>query len=129
MYSCRLLDTGADKDLRSTAYPDADVVLVCFPLEDLKENLQSLKIQLKEFTDEAAKMSTVLVGMKSDLKKDDGSSANGWSLMKELSAEIYLECSSTAKDDSIQELFKGVITFFNAKKNKKSMLSDVKRTR
>ena len=98
-------------------------------MEHLHTDIAVLKSQLKEFTDEAGKMSTVLVGMKSDLKKDDGSSANGWNLMKELSAEIYLECSSTAKDDSIQELFKGVITFFNAKKNKKSMQSDVKRTR
>ena len=98
-------------------------------MEHLHTDIAALKSQLKEFTDEVDMTRTVLVGMKSDLKKDDGSSANGWNLVKELSAQNYLECSSTSKDDSIQELFKGVITFFNAKKNKKSMLSDVKRTR
>ena len=98
-------------------------------MEHLHTDIAALKSQLKEFRDEVDMTRTVLVGMKSDLKKDDGSSANGWNLVKELRAQNYLECSSTAKDDSIQELFKAVITFFNTKKNKKSLLSDVKRTR
>ena len=74
-------------------------------------------------------MCTVLVGMKSDTKKDDTSSANSWNLTKELSAQIYLECSSTAKDDSVHKLFNEVITIFNVKKNKGAMLLDVRQKR
>ena len=122
----RLFDTGENKEVREAAYPGADVVLLCVPVEDLHTDVEALKSQLKEFTDEVDMTRTVLVGMKSDLKKDDGSSANGWNLVKELSAQNYLECSSTSKDDSIQELFKGVITLLNTKKNKKTMLLDVK---
>ena len=99
---------------------------MCVPVEHLHTDIEALKSQLKEFTDEVDMTRTVLVGMKSDLKKDDGSSANGWNLVKELSAQNYLECSSTSKDDSIQELFKGIITLLNTRKNKKTMLLDVK---
>ena len=69
-------------------------------------------------------MRTVLVGMKSDTKKDDTSTTNGWNLTKELDAQIYLECSSIAKDDSVPRLFNEVITIFNVKKNKRAMLLD-----
>ena len=82
------------------------------------------------FAAEAGKMRTVLVGMKSDRKKDDTSSANGWNLTKELQgAQIYLECSSTANDDSVPKLFNEVITIFNVKKNKRAMLLDVMQKR
>ena len=127
--SLRLFDTGEDKELRSTAYPGADVVLVCFPVEDLHMSGKALKNQLTKFATEAGNMRTVLVGMKSDTKKDDTSSANGWNLAKELSAQIYLECSSTANDDSVPKLFNEVITIFNVKKNKRAMLSDVRQKR
>lgn len=90
---------------------------------------KALKNQLTKFATEAGNMRTVLVGMKSDTKKDDTSSANGWNLAKELSAQIYLECSSTANDDSVPKLFNEVITIFNVKKNKRAMLSDVRQKR
>ena len=74
-------------------------------------------------------MCTVLVGMKSDTKKDDTSLANGWNLAKELSAQIYLECSSTANDDSVPKLFNEIISIFNVNKNKRAMLLDVMQKR
>ena len=67
--------------------------------------------------------------MKSDTKKDDTSTVNGWKFTKELDAQIYLECSSIAKDDSVPKLFDEVITIFNVKKNKRALMLDLKHNR
>ena len=106
--SIRLSDTGADKDVRKSECLDADIVLLCFPVKELKGDLQVLTNELRTFKDGAQRDRIVLVGTKSDLNDDDTFTNKGWSVARELSARIYLECSSTNLD-SVSELFKKVI--------------------
>ena len=80
----RLLDTGADAELRASGYQDADVVLLCFPATDLtlmdKEGLRS---SLQVYTDETSKLDpekqpcVILVGTKTDLKEAKKGSGQG----------------------------------------------------
>ena len=97
---------------------DADIVLLCLPLEELKGDLQVLTNELRPFMEGAHLDRIVLVGTKSDLNDDDTIKNKGWSVARELCARIYLECSSTNLD-SVRELFKKVIDFHTktAKKN------------
>ena len=116
--SIRLSDTGADKDVRMSESRDADIVLLCLPLEELKGDLQVLTNELRPFMEGAHLDRIVLVGTKSDLNDDDTIKNKGWSVARELCARIYLECSSTNLD-SVRELFKKVIDIHTntAKKN------------
>ena len=116
--STRLSDTGADKDVRKSESRDADIVLLCLPLEELKGDLQVLTNELRPFMEGAQLDRIVVVGTKSDLNDDDTIKNKGWSVSRELSARIFLECSSTNLD-SVRELFKKVIDIHTntAKKN------------
>ena len=111
-------DTGADKDVRKSECRDADIVLLCFPITELKGDIQVLTNELRPFQEGAKRDRIVLVGTKSDLNDDDNIKNKGWSVARELSARIYLECSSTNLD-SVRELFKKVIDIHTntAKKN------------
>ena len=81
----RLFDTGADPELRTSGYQDADVVLLCFPATDLtlmdKEGLRS---SLQVYTDETSKLApekqpcVILVGTKADLKEAKKDSGQGF---------------------------------------------------
>ena len=104
--------------MRKSECRDADIVLLCFPIAELKEDLQALANELRPFQEGAKRDRIVLVGTKSDLNDDDTFTNKGWSVARELSARIYLECSSTNLD-SVRELFKKVIDIHNntAKKN------------
>ena len=116
--SIRLSDTGADKDVRMSESRDADIVLLCFPVTELKGDVQVLANELRPFRDGAPRDRIVLVGTKSDLSDDDTIKNKGWSLSREFNARIYLECSSTNLG-SVRELFKKVIDIHTntAKKN------------
>ena len=67
----RLSDTGADKDVRKSECRDADIVLLCFPIAELKGDLQVLTNELRAFQEGAQRDRIVLVGTKSDLNNDD----------------------------------------------------------
>ena len=123
-------DCGADKDLRDSECRGADVVLVCFPVTELKQDVQVLANELRVFKEGAQIDSVVLVGTKSDLKDDKTITTNGWNLARELSARIYLECSSTdVNHDSVKGLFKKVIDMSTNTTKKKAFLSELQRTR
>ena len=109
--------------MRKSECRDADIVLLCFPIAELKGDLQVLTNELRAFQEGAQRDRIVLVGTKSDLNNDDTITNKGWSVgrrsvARELSARIYLECSSTNLD-SVRELFKKVIDIHTntAKKN------------
>ena len=109
---------------------DADVVLVCFPVNELKQDVQVLANELRVFKEGAQIDSIVLVGTKSDLKNDEPTTAKGWNVARELSARIYLECSSTdVNHDSVKELFKKVIDISTNKTKKNAFLSELQRNR
>ena len=80
----RLLDTGADAELRASGYQDADVVLLCFPATDLTlKDREGLKSSLQVYTDETSKLApekqpcVILVGTKTDLKEAKKGSGQG----------------------------------------------------
>ena len=124
----RFSDPGLDKELRASECRGADVVLVCFPVTELKQDVQVLANELSVFKEGAQIHSVVLVGTKSELKEDQTISTNGWNLAKELSARIYLECSSSdVNDDSVKELFKKVIDISTNTAKKNAFLSELQR--
>ena len=120
----RLSDTGADKDVRKSECRDADIVLLCFPIAELKGDLQVLTNELRAFQEGAQRDRIVLVGTKSDLNDDDTITNKGWNVARELSARIYLECSSTNLD-SVRELFKKVIDIHTNTAKKKVFLQTI----
>ena len=123
-------DCGADKDLRASECRAADVVLLCLPVTELKQNVQVLVNELRVFKEGAKINSVVLVGTKSDLKDNEKITTNGWNLARELSARIYLECSSSdGNRDSVKELFKKVIDISTNTTKKNAFLSEIQRTR
>ena len=80
----RLFDTGADPELRTSGYQDADVVLLCFPATDLTlKDREGLKSSLQVYTDETSKLApekqpcVILVGTKTDLKEAKKGSGQG----------------------------------------------------
>ena len=81
-------------------------------------DLKILANELRPFKEGAQLDRIVLVGTKSDLNDDDTIKNKGWSVARELSARIYLECSSTNLD-SVRELFEKVVDIHTntAKKN------------
>ena len=125
----RFSDIGADKKLREEAYPGADIVLVCFPVTELKQDVQVLANELRFFTKEVAKDKIVLVGTKSDLKDDETSTTKGWNIARELTARVYLECSSTANQNSMKDFVKRIIDIAIHRTKQTAFLSDIKKRR
>ena len=125
----RFSDTGADKKLREEAYRGADIVLVCFPVTELKQDVQVLANELRFFTKEVAKDKIVLVGTKSDLKDDETSTTKGWNIARELTARVYLECSSTADQKSMKDFAKRIIDISIQRAKQTAFLSDIKKRR
>ena len=125
----RFSDPGADKELRASECRGADVVLVCFPVTELKQDVPALANELRVFKDGAKMDSVVLVGTKIDLKDGKAITAKkGWNLARELGAKIYLECSSTNRD-SVRELFKEVIDISTSTTKKHLFLSELRNGR
>ena len=68
--------------MRASECRGADVVLVCFPVTELKQDVTALANELRVFKDGAKMDSVVLVGTKSDLKlKDAKTTKKGWNLV------------------------------------------------
>ena len=130
LVSLRFSDPGPKKDLRVSECRDADVVLVCFPVAELKQDVQVLANELRVFKEGAKIDSIVLVGMKSDLRDNEATTTKGWNIARELSARIYLEWSSTDMNhDSVKELFKKVIDISTNKSKTNAFLLELKRAR
>ena len=121
----RLSDTGADPNLRGSAIQSADVVLLCFPVNELKEdNQEDLKNTLKVLKEEVARSSSgkqpcmVLVGTKNDLIEEKKRAEQCWELAKALDAQEYLESSAVLNNNEVRELFQQVVKIQGAQKTK-----------
>ena len=115
--------------MRASECRGADVVLVCFPVTELKQDVTALANELRVFKEGAKMDSVVLVGTKIDLKDGKAITAKkGWNLARELGAKIYLECSSTNRD-SVRELFKEVIDISTNTAKKNVILTEIQRHR
>ena len=115
--------------MREEAYRGADIILVCFPVTDLKQDVPVLANELRFFTKGVAKDKIVLVGTKSDLKDDETSTTKGWSIARELTVRVYLECSSTADQNSMKDFVKRIIDAAIHRTKRTAFLSDIKKRR
>ena len=114
--------------MRASECRGAHVVLVCFPVAELNQDVQILANELRVFKEGAQIDSIILVGTKSDLLDDDTIAMKGWNLARELGARTYLQCSSTADNcDSVRELFKKVIDISTELQRTRKKSGDVNR--
>ncbi|PAA72773.1 hypothetical protein BOX15_Mlig004548g1, partial [Macrostomum lignano] len=110
-----LWDTAGQEEydqLRVLSYPQTDVMIVCFALDNPVscDNVRSKWVP--ELKRHAPKAPILLVGTKKDLREDSATldrlrakgkspvtAARGQSLAKEIRAACYLECSSRLQSD------------------------------
>ena len=108
-----LWDTAGQEDfvgLRKYSYPDSDVVVICFSLDnyDSLENVIELW-QPETLRYAPPKTPFILVGTKKDLRRGqrDGqcvSALEGEAVAKRIGAKAYLECSAKF-NEGVEEVF------------------------
>lgn len=99
--SLGLWDTAGQEDydkLRPLSYPQTDVFLICFAVNS-RVSFENLKTKwLSEVQHFAPNVPFIIVGTKSDLRKEGGSdfvsTEEGERLKVELKAQKYIECSA-----------------------------------
>jgi Ras homolog gene family, member A len=100
-----LWDTAGQEDfdrLRSLCYPDADVILICFSLDnyDSLENVVDLwQPEVLQYTGHL-KVPYILVGTKRDLRRgrDGVQYLEGEAIARRIGARGYVECSARYND-------------------------------
>ncbi|XP_072039964.1 rho-related protein racA-like isoform X2 [Amphiura filiformis] len=114
-YSVALWDTGGGEDyprLRPLSYPDTDVFLLCFAVDN-QESLSNITTEwLPELYHHAPGVPIILVATKIDLRKDPNSkscisSDQGYNVAKQ--NNMYYMETSALKQHGIKELFHKVI--------------------
>ncbi|KAJ6239148.1 hypothetical protein M0813_25360 [Anaeramoeba flamelloides] len=105
-----LWDTAGQEDydrLRPLSYPQTDVFLVCFALDN-KSSLENTKSKWKpEITNHCPNTPFILCGCKSDLRKenqDHVTTEEGRKMAQELGAMKYVECSALTQS-GLKEVF------------------------
>jgi len=98
------VETSSESDydsIRPMIYKEASVLLLCFSIVD-RQSFESIKSKWNEEVEKhAPEIPKILVGLKSDLRKEDSVSAKeGTEMAKEIGASKYLECS--AETESIE---------------------------
>jgi len=115
-----LWDTAGQEDydrLRPLSYPDTDVILMCFSIDnpDSLENIpEKWTPEVKHF---CPNVPIILVGNKRDLRNDEGTKRelmkmkqepvrieDGRAMADKINAFAYLECSAKTKD-GVREVF------------------------
>jgi len=130
-----LWDTAGQEDydrLRPLSYPDTDVILMCFSIDqpDSLENIPEKWVpEVKHF---CPNVPIVLVGNKKDLRNDDYtirdlarnkqqpvSYSEGEQMASRIGAKAYLECSALTKDGVRQVFEKATQAALQQKQRKK----------
>ena len=98
-----LFDTAgqeAFEQLRPMSYPDSEVILLCFSIDN-KDSFDNIKEKwIPEIKQYCPKVPLILVGNKIDLRSDNQKSIkyeDGISMANQIGACTYLECSANAK--------------------------------
>jgi len=115
-----LWDTAGQEDydrLRPLSYPDTDVILLCFAINN-KDSLENVNEKWKPEVDHfCPKVPVVLVGLKKDLRYDESlreelrrsesslvRPEEGREMMARIQAYGYMECSAKTKD-GVRDVF------------------------
>ena len=109
-------DTGADPQQRANAYEGADVVLICFPVTDEENHLETYFAEAEQ----ACPNNTFVIGLKTDLQVVKEESAinitRGQELAEKHNALEYLECSAKINNDSVKDIFQRILSLEGGKK-------------
>ncbi|XP_078461948.1 rho-related GTP-binding protein RhoN-like [Lampetra planeri] len=105
-------------NVRPLAYPDSDVVLICYDVarpETLDSVLKKWRVESHEF---GASTKVLLIGCKADLRADlqtllelskqrciPVTQEQGAAVARQLGAAAYVECSAKLSEDSVRDVF------------------------
>lgn len=94
---------------RSEMYQNADVIVLCFAVDDMNSLLCITSVWFREIKENRPDLPLVLVGNKCDLRSQDSapstiSYSNGSLTARNISAFKYVECSANTKE-GILEVF------------------------
>jgi Ras family protein A len=137
-----LWDTAGQDDydrLRPLSYPDSDVILMCFSIDDKDSLLNVAEKWAPEVKHFCFNVPIILVGNKKDLRNDDMSVFDEQSIKKKeavkfddgramaerIGAACYLECSAK-ENDGVREVFEAATrAALRGKKKKRRYLCEI----
>ncbi|KAJ4457478.1 putative Rho-related protein racB [Paratrimastix pyriformis] len=118
-----LWDTAGQEEyekLRPLSYPNTDVFLVCFSVDNhlSLENVDTKWVA--ELKHHVSNPQILLVGTKADVSPRQVTTAEGEEMKKKIGAFAYMECSAKQSRDSVTKIFETAIKFvlFPAKPKK-----------
>lgn len=115
-----LWDTAGQEDwnkLRPLSYPNTDVILVCFSVDNRDSLYHVEEVWVPEVKQHCPDIPILLIGNKTDLREDKESSENlkekgvepitkeeGKMMAKKIGAAVYLECSAKL-NSGVKDIF------------------------
>jgi len=109
-----LWDTAGQEEyekLRPLSYPNTDVFLVCFSVDNHKSLENVTTKWVPELKHHVNNPQILLVGTKADCVPRQVTSAEGEDTRKAIGAFAYLECSAKQSRESVTKVFEAAIKF------------------
>lgn len=138
MYDLNLWDTAGQEDfdrLRPLSYPDTHVILICFSIDSSISAGNVEEKWIEEVRHFCPGKPVLLIGLKSDLRKDSGTIERlekmgqtllaadfGDKLATKIGAVRYIECSALTRYN-LEEVFRSCVNVALENKTKKSKCS------
>ncbi|EAL49965.2 Rho family GTPase [Entamoeba histolytica] len=125
----QMWDTAGQEDfdrIRNRAYPDTDVFLICYAVDD-QNSFENIEVKwISEVTHFCKEAKVVLVATKSDRRKDKStdciSTAKGEELKTKIGAAAFCECSAKT-GSNVKETFKVAIDVVRGRAEEKEKTS------